>query len=72
MKHVLTLQEIATACSEYVVRKHYPASASAWDARTTVVTVKLDETIKLRSSELRTEGVISEIFVEVTPHVDEG
>jgi len=69
MKHVLTHQEIATACSEYVVRKHY--SDGIWDARTTVQTLKFEEgSVKLSSLNLQERGVISEIFVEVQPHED--
>jgi len=58
VKHVLTLGEIATACSEYVVRKRYPGLII--DAQTKILTRKL-EGIETAYK----EGVILSISVEM-------
>jgi hypothetical protein len=69
MKHVFTLSEIATACSEYVVRKYFPTSTT-WDAKASIETVKMDSA-KMVNADWKSdfsEGVIIGISVEVKPH----
>lgn len=75
MRHTLTLEEIATACSEYVVKRHYAigATAGSWDSKASVETVKVDPT-KIPGSTWQSdfsEGVIIRISIEVKPHGNE-
>jgi hypothetical protein len=65
MRHVLTLEEIATACSEYVVKRHYPGGA--WNAKASVETVAADPT-KIPGATWKSdyqEGVITRVSIEV-------
>lgn len=71
MKHVLTLEEIATACSEYVVKRHYPGSpdgGGGWQAHASVETVKVDPAkIGATWKSNFSEGVITCVSIEVEP-----
>jgi hypothetical protein len=65
MKYVLSLDEIAKACSEYVVRMHHPTARSdlrpvAWDARAIITTQKV---VGIDTG--FPEGVISSVSVEI-------
>jgi hypothetical protein len=71
VKHVLTLEEIATACSEYVVKRHY--GNGSWDSRANVETVAVDPT-EIPGATWKSdfsEGVIIRISIEVKPHEQE-
>jgi hypothetical protein len=60
MKHVLTLEEIATACSEYVIKKYYPGP-TLWHAKASV------ETVAVPWKSNFPEGVITCISIEIQP-----
>jgi len=72
VKHVLTLEEIATACSEYVVKRHYPFSSTGsnvgWQAHANVETVAVDPAkIGATWRSNFSEGVITCVSIEVEP-----
>ncbi len=72
MKHVLTLKEIATACSEYVVNRHYSVD-DLWDAEANIGTVKVDPT-KIPGATWTSdfaEGVVISVSIEVKRHEED-